>query len=87
MGLFLPPASAVSDEDAGDGQLGDADDDESEQDLAYNESLALGTEACAVPFAAQPALAEPRPDRVTPEKIDVMSDLLQFRLLERGAEM
>eukprot|EP00903_Cladosiphon_okamuranus_P015985 g14764.t1 len=87
VGLFLPPARAVSDEDAGDCQLGDADDDHaSEQDLAYDEPLGVEIKARGAPFVAGSALAEPRPDRVTAEKVDLIADLLQFRLLERVAE-
>ena len=81
VGVFLPPPSAIVDEDAGDG----TDGGESKRDhLEYDKSLGIDI----IPGApVRPALARLRPDCVAAAKVDVMADLLQFRVLERVAEL
>eukprot|EP00752_Nemacystus_decipiens_P005060 g4594.t1 len=84
-GIFFPRgASNIGGGDLGDdGRPRNVVDSQSEPEcvLDYEEELNIR----AVPFPAR--VAELRPDSMTAKKVDIMAELLQFRLLEKVAEI
>lgn len=97
-GIFAPTGGATAsvsndvvdddgddDDDAGNGRWRNVVDDKPSEQcvLDYERELGIRVE----PIPARPAGPVPAGSTTAADKVDIMADLLQFRLLERVAEM